>query len=196
MLTTKKSTQNSGRLLRESKDGWKFRSCETNPSFLSKRIEATHRTLKFNDATARHAHHDVLHAVSNTDASEGGIKHNTRIRACVGIDPNSPMTVDETIVHPFSVGLEMRKHIIATGKRHAGNRHNTDADKLIADLASLKTRLNTEHFSFVVKVMKLIPVCDRTFFNIDTVEKTQMMFDRLNTLYKQFRHQKMPHSLR
>ena len=25
MLTTKKSTQNSGRLLRESKDGWKFR---------------------------------------------------------------------------------------------------------------------------------------------------------------------------
>ena len=26
MLTTKKSTQNSGRLLRESKDGWKFRS--------------------------------------------------------------------------------------------------------------------------------------------------------------------------
>ena len=26
MLTTKKSTQNSGRLLRESKDGWKFRT--------------------------------------------------------------------------------------------------------------------------------------------------------------------------
>ena len=26
MLTTKKSTQNSGRLLRESKDGWKFRA--------------------------------------------------------------------------------------------------------------------------------------------------------------------------
>ena len=31
MLTTKKSTQNSGRLLRESKDGWKFRALHWRP---------------------------------------------------------------------------------------------------------------------------------------------------------------------
>ena len=38
MLTTKKSTQNSGRLLRESKDGWKFRMKHKNLIFAAANI--------------------------------------------------------------------------------------------------------------------------------------------------------------